>query len=168
MRKMMVTAMVVGLAAGIGAAHSAPKLTKLGAWTVSSERDAFDDAQVRVIAMLPSAQGVLAVRCLSHEMSIAFMPIDRRYKDADLFEIKIRAGGGAIYEFTGTALDNGLLAFDVSRKVVEDIGAALDLALRIEGRTQSDFAFKTGPQAAKAMQAVLDACKPVSPGKSGS
>jgi hypothetical protein len=132
-----------------------PKI--IGNWMLTVEADRFSDANTKVIAVtMNSAGDVLAVRCLSGQISFALG--GERYKEGDQFDIKYRPDKLAIVETTGTALNEKMMEVETSAEMVRSMLEAKEYAFRIMGASSRDVVFKAGAGAAKALAEVTKAC----------
>ncbi|MCW5693095.1 MAG: hypothetical protein KIT48_12090 [Pseudolabrys sp.] len=160
--KTIMTSVASALAVVLGhPALAAPKV--IGNWLLTVEADRFSDAATNVIALTEGTggDGVLAVRCLRGNLSIALG--GTKFDTGDKFLVKFRADKNIVIDTTGTALSETIMQLDTTHEMVRQMLTAKEYAFRVIGTSSKDFVFRAGRGAAKVLGEVTKPC-PLSAG----
>lgn len=127
----------------------------VGDWLVTVEADRFSDANKTVVALTVSDDGVLAVRCLSSRLSLALLG---KYRTGDIFIVKFRADRHDIIDTKAAAISDEVMEIHTPPEMVRQMLSAKEYAFRVIGVARSDFVFRAGRGASRAIGEVTKAC----------
>jgi hypothetical protein len=131
----------------------------VGDWIVHTERDRFSGGE-RVIGARVGEIGVLMVRCLNEQRSIAVKAFTAPFGQSDeLFPIKFKVDDHEAMVSLAEPLDSSTVEILVRPGMLEQIADGQELALRFEtARVRFDQTYQIGKGAARVVAMVAKAC----------
>ncbi|MFA6265968.1 MAG: hypothetical protein WC670_09680 [Pseudolabrys sp.] len=129
----------------------------IGNWMVNIEADRFSDSTMNVVAITSGKSGgILAVRCLGGDLSIALG--GPKFDTGDKFLIKFRTDKRPVVDTIAVAVSETFVEVDTTKEMVREMLTAKEYAVRIIGASSNDFIFNAGSGAPKALAEVAKAC----------
>jgi hypothetical protein len=125
---------LVLLGAAIAGAQDQKKL--IGNWYVEVDKDRLTEGASKVLAATVQKGNALGIRCFSGKASIA---LGGKYKEGDVFGVKIRIDKNPVVNALGTTVSEQVLEIVLTKDLLRQLVGGKKYAFRVTGASATVF-----------------------------